>query len=87
MKNLHPIPENLKETPTSTYTHILNKEHFIKYLLLLIVVTLSTLVIPSCGVLKEQAVFVGLVAATTFAVIDIIYPNNVYINEFHNHPN
>ena len=88
MKNLHPVPENLKETPTSTtYTHILNKEHFIKYLLLLIVVTLATLVIPTCGVLKEQAVFVGLVAATTFAVIDIIYPNNVYINEFHNHSN
>ena len=83
MKNLHPVPENLKETPTSYYTHILNKEHFIKYLLLLIVVTLATLVIPTCGVLKEQAVFVGLVAATTFAVIDIIYPNNVYINEFH----
>ena len=83
MKNLYPVPENLKETSTSTtYTHILNKEHFIKYLLL-IVVTLATLVIPTCGVLKEQAVFVGLVAATTFAVIDIIYPNNVYINEFH----
>jgi len=26
---------------------------------------------------------VGLLAATTFAVIDMIFPNHVYINEFH----
>jgi len=62
----------------------LNKEHLLKYLLMFTVVTGATLVIPTCGVLKSQAVMVGLLAATTFVVIDTNLPNNVYINEFHN---
>jgi len=61
----------------------LNKEHLIKYLCMFIVVTGATLVIPTCGVLRSQAVMVGLLAATTFVVIDMNYPNHVYINEFH----
>ena len=61
----------------------INKENLLKYLILFIVVTVSTLVIPTCGVLKEQAVFVGLIASTTFAVIDMVYPNNTYINDYH----
>ena len=62
----------------------LNKEHLLKYLIMFMVVTVATLVIPTCGVLKSQAVMVGLLAATTFAVIDMNYPNHVFINEFHN---
>jgi len=61
----------------------LDKGHLFKYLLMFVVVSVSTLVIPTCGVLKSQAIMVGLLAATTFAMIDMIYPNNVYINEFH----
>ena len=63
----------------------LNKEHLLKYLIMFVVVTVATLVIPTCGVLKSQAVMVGLLAATTFAIIDMNYPNHVYINEFHSH--
>jgi len=58
----------------------INKEHLLKYLILFIVVTVSTLVIPTCGVLKEQAVYVGLIGATTFGIIDMVFPNNVYVN-------
>jgi hypothetical protein len=61
----------------------LNKEHLLKYLIMFVVVSGATLVIPTCGVLKSQAVMVGLLAATTFAIIDMNYPNHVYINEFH----
>ena len=61
----------------------LNKEHLLKYLIMFVVVTGATLVIPTCGVLRSQAVMVGLLAATTFAIIDMVYPNHVYINEFH----
>jgi|TARA_B110000503_G_scaffold139277_1_gene227331 hypothetical protein len=64
----------------------LNKEHLLKYLIMFIVVTTATLVIPTCGVLKSQAVMVGLLASTTFAIIDMVYPTRVYINEFHTHP-
>ena len=63
----------------------LNKEHLLKYLIMFVVVSGSTLVIPTCGVLKSQAVMVGLLGATTFAIIDMVYPNHVYINEFHPH--
>jgi len=61
----------------------LNKEKLLKYLIMFVVVTVATLVIPTCGVLRSQAVIVGILAATTFAVIDMVYPHNVYINEFH----
>jgi len=61
----------------------LNKEHLLKYLCMFVVVSIATLVIPTCGVLRSQAVMVGLLASTTFAVIDMNMPNNVYINEFH----
>jgi len=71
------------EEPITSSTLNINKENLLKYLILFIVVTVSTLVIPTCGVLKEQAVFVGLIASTTFAVIDMVYPNNTYINDYH----
>lgn len=77
MKELNEL-KNESKKPSS-----LNKENLLKYILLFIVVTLATLVIPTCGVLKSQAVSVGLVAATTFATIDMILPHKVYINGFH----
>ena len=61
----------------------LNKENLLKYLIMFVVVSGATLVIPTCGVLKSQAVMVGLLASTTFAIIDMNYPNHVFINEFH----
>jgi len=60
-----------------------NKENLIKYLLMFAIVSLATLIIPTCGVLKSHAVMVGLLAASTFAIIDMNYPNHVYINGFH----
>ena len=63
----------------------LNKENLLKYLILFVVVSGATLVIPTCGVLRSQAIVVGLLASTTFAIIDMVYPNYVYINEFHHH--
>jgi len=80
MKNLNDLKEEVDEFEKGK---ILNKEHLLKYLVLFTVVTLSTLIIPTCGVLKSQAVAVGLVAATTFATIDMVYPHKVYVNGFH----
>ena len=71
------------DTPNEQKTHI-NKEHLLKYLIMFVVVSGATLVIPTCGVLKSQAIMVGLLASTTFAIIDMTYPNHVFINEFHN---
>ena len=33
------------------------------------------MIIPTCGVLKKHAIYVGLIASSTFALIDICSPN------------
>ena len=48
--------------------------NLIKYLILFIVTSTATKVIPTCGVLKEHAIYVGLISASTFALIDICSP-------------
>ena len=59
----------------------MNHFNLLKYLLMFLVTTTATKVIPSCGVLKEQAVYVGLISASTFALIDICSPENIIQKE------
>ena len=75
MKNLQP---SFYESDESVKP-IVNKTNLLKYLIMFVVVSSATLVIPTCGVLKSQASMVGLLAATTFSIIDMCYPNNVLI--------
>ena len=53
-------------------------KNLIKYFMMFFVVSMSTLTIPTRGVLKKHAYQVGLLAATTFVIIDVCFPN--YIN-------
>jgi hypothetical protein len=78
MKELNELKDEIKTMKPS-----FNKENLLKYIILFTVVTISTLVIPTCGVLRSQAVSVGLLAGSTFAIIDMVYPNNIYVNGFH----
>ena len=57
--------------------------NFIKYLILFLVTATATKVIPTCGVLKEHAIYVGLISASTFALIDICSPNVIVERETH----
>ena len=50
-------------------------DHLLKYLILFAVITTSTFYIPTCGVLKKHAIYVGLLGASTFALLDMCYPN------------
>jgi hypothetical protein len=59
----------------------INLKNIKKYLIMLLVVTISTFTIPTCGVLKKHAIFVGLIASSTFALIDMCYPNVVVEND------
>ena len=59
----------------------LNQKNLIKYLIMFLVVTTATKVIPTCGVLQEHAVYVGLIAGSTFALIDICSPNIILQKE------
>jgi hypothetical protein len=54
-----------------------NQTNLLKYVIMFIVVTTATKVIPTCGVLRKQAVYVGLIASSTFALIDVCYPQVV----------
>jgi len=55
----------------------MNKTNLIKYTIMFLVVTCATKIIPSCGVLQQHAIYVGLIASSTFALIDICYPNYI----------
>jgi hypothetical protein len=60
---------------------MINTINLIKYFIMFIVVTTATKVVPSCGVLKEHAVYVGLIASSTFALIDLCSPNIIIEKE------
>ena len=62
----------------------LNSQNIIRYLVMFAVVTVSTKIIPTCGVLQNHAIYVGLISATTLALLDMCYPNYVRINEDNN---
>ena len=48
----------------------LNTNNLIKYLILFIVVTTSTFYIPNCSILNQHAGYIGLLATTTFVLLD-----------------
>lgn len=56
---------------------MINIKNIKKYLIMLLIVTISTFTIPTCGVLKKHAIYVGFIASSTFALIDMCYPNVV----------
>ena len=52
-----------------------NLEHLVKYVVMFLSVTISTFVIPTCGVLQKHAIYVGIIGASTFAILDMCSPN------------
>ena len=62
----------------------LNTQNIIRYFVMFAVVTVSTKIIPTCGVLQNHAIYVGLISATTLALLDMCYPNYVRINKEEN---
>ena len=55
--------------------HAVNTGNAAKYLIMFFVVTTATKIIPTCGVLQEHAINVGLIAASAFALIDMCSPH------------
>ncbi len=62
----------------------MNSKNLLKYLIMFIVTCTATKIIPTCGVLKEHAIYVGLISASTFALIDICSPE-IIIKKDDNH--
>lgn len=63
---------------------MININNIIKYVMLLIVVSTSTFYIPGCSIINEHALYIGLLAATTFAILDRYYPHYIIIDEKEN---
>ena len=63
----------------------INQDNLIKYSIMFIVISISTLIIPTCGVLKQHAVFVGLIASTTYSLLDMCYPNYIIVDQHPTH--
>ena len=59
----------------------LNYQNIIRYITIFVVVTISTKIIPTCGVLQNHAIYVGLIASTTMALLDMCYPNYVRVED------
>jgi hypothetical protein len=56
-------------------------QNVIKYLLMLIIVTSSTYYIPNCSIMNEHAIYIGLLAATTFVLLDRYIPYVVVVQQ------
>ena len=59
----------------------MNMQNIIRYIVMFVVVTISTKVIPTCGVLREHAIYVGLIGSSTLALLDMCYPNYIIDKE------
>jgi len=61
-----------------------NVQNILKYTLLLSIVTISTYYIPNCTIMNEHALYIGLLAATTFVLLDRYMPHIVIVEQEHN---
>ena len=61
----------------------MNLKHLFKYLIMLIVITVSTFYIPNCSIINEHAIYIGLLAATTFVLLDKYVPTVFIIKDEH----
>lgn len=59
----------------------INQKNMVKYVILFSVVALSTFYIPNCSIINEHAIYIGLLAATTFALLDRYLPHVVVRKE------
>ena len=60
---------------------MINTKNLIKNIIILAVVTISTYYIPGCSIMNEHAIFIGLLAATTFATLDRYIPHVVVVEK------
>ena len=56
----------------------INKKNIIKYLIQFIIVTITSYLISPCPLKIPFAITVGLISASTFAIVDTYYPVVVY---------
>ena len=60
---------------------MLNTQNVLKYFLMLSIVSISTFYIPNCSIMNEHAIYIGLLASTTFVLLDRYMPHIIIINK------
>ena len=60
---------------------MINIQNLLKYTLLFLIVTSSTYYIPNCSIMNEHAIYIGLLAATTFVLLDNNIPYIIIKND------
>ena len=58
-----------------------NNQNLVKYVIMLFIVASSTFYIPSCSIINEHAFYIGLLAATTFAILDRYFPHYIFVEK------
>lgn len=58
-----------------------NSQNLLKYFIIFSIVTTSTFYIPNCNILNEHAIYIGLLASTTFVLLDRYMPHIIIIEE------
>ena len=51
-----------------------NATHFIKYIIQFICVSTASYLLSPCSIKKTFAIFIGILSASIFAVLDYMYP-------------
>ena len=52
----------------------INKKHIIKYLIQLLIVSLSVYLLSPCNISYNLSILVGLISSSIFAILDIMFP-------------
>ena len=61
-----------------------NTQNLLKYFILFSIVSTSTYYIPNCNIINEHAIYIGLLAATSFVLLDRYMPHIVIIENKQN---
>lgn len=64
-----------------------NNQNLVKYMIMLFIVAGSTFYIPSCSIINEHALYIGLLASSTFVLLDRFMPHIVIIENKNNSNN
>ena len=59
---------------------MINTQNLLKYFLMVSIVSISTFYIPNCSIMNEHALYIGLLAGTTFVLLDRYMPHIVIID-------
>ena len=60
---------------------MLNTQNVLKYFLMLSIVSISTFYIPNCSIMNEHALYIGLLGATTFVLLDRYMPHIIIVDD------